>query len=978
MAGSLADLINAQSAPPTPTGPSVAPIPEPPSGFVPADSGSPPPPPPGFVPAKTGVGENLKAGAVEGLTGTLGSIVDAVNPVNAVRGLAHDTVGLYHAVRQIAGAEPFDAKKAIADDQQFQASLNPTPHKLNRLVQAATGYNPENTVAATFPERLARGTAAGVTGSLVFPTGEGVTLANAIKTGLIGAGAGAGSTTAAEVAPENLKPLAGVVGGLFGGGAVGGAEAAAQAARSAPVPEVVRNMAAGFSPQAAETAAGRVLAKAASDPAAAQAALEQPGEIVPGSQPTAFQQSGDQGLGQLERAQAAKNPAPFNDRRAEQNNARVQALGTIQQGADPNDVSATLRQHLADLDAQTEARVNQQAQAAQGRAQQIGGHGTPEGYGEQIRGLAGDSEDAARAREGALWKAVDPNGDLTGNVSQTIQAAQDIAGSLPRAAKPMDGEEAGVFTAARELQPLSPVSELIALRSRVNDALAQELKTNGRTASYARLSQLRGAIQDNLANTISQAIANEQPLIERGVIEPSQSIAAKVQSEVDVWRAQRAATLAGGDGQAATAAPLGAAAVHGVPGAEGQAAEVAGGRTGGTAPSPGTPSFDEAASQRLAEATAATKDRARTYGLGPVGQILAKGSASDLYRLPEGQVPRKFFHPGPTAYSDLQALFKATGQDRAMPAVVDYAASSLRRAAMNEDGTLDPAKYERWRAAYTDALRALPADIKARFADAASASEALADARAARTATLKDAQAGAIGRVMNLTEPQDVTRTIGTVLNSRTAAADMKQLALATKGKPEARAGLRQAVADYMASKLIGNTEAGTSGVHQIKADAYQTFIKNARPALNLIFTPEEVRSMEAIAEDLQRANRSISATKLPGGSNSPQDFWATLKRAKVPGGHSLMNVLAAVAGEHQGGLVGAVALAGLTHFAQALHGAGAARIDGLVTQAMLNPKLAAELLKKVSAKPTPATFRPVAAALVKSIAPTNAATQPR
>ena len=90
----------------------------------------------------------------------------------------------------------------------------------------------------------------------------------------------------------------------------------------------------------------------------------------------------------------------------------------------------------------------------------------------------------------------------------------------------------------------------------------------------------------------------------------------------------------------------------------------------------------------------------------------------------------------------------------------DAAAQSLNREAVR-DGVLDPAKYQAWAAKHQDALRALPNALKAKFANAASASEALEQAATVRKAALDHYQKSAAGKFLNLKNPQDITRTVG-------------------------------------------------------------------------------------------------------------------------------------------------------------------------------------------------------------------------
>jgi len=94
---------------------------------------------------------------------------------------------------------------------------------------------------------------------------------------------------------------------------------------------------------------------------------------------------------------------------------------------------------------------------------------------------------------------------------------------------------------------------------------------------------------------------------------------------------------------------------------------------------------------------------------------------------------------------------------------------------MRPDGVLDPAKFASWRRAHADALRALPG-LEGRFADAAKATEAITGAAAARRAALDEYQQGAVAKLLNLSEPQDMVRTVGTIFGKSDAVASMRAL----------------------------------------------------------------------------------------------------------------------------------------------------------------------------------------------------------
>lgn len=996
------------------------------------------------APADGGIIANMIAGPVEAVTGTLGMLADAVNPVPYVKQSIAD---LHHA---LSG----DLKgKSVGDILTQHNAEDAASHQAGHIINQGLGIvgaNPEDVPATTTGSKIARAVSGGAVMGLLAPEAEGLTVGRILSNMAVGAASGAGSLGAQSAVPEPYKNAAGLIGGVAAGVGAGLGIHAPAAAGSLAADAAAPLRAAGSDTAAADQA-GSILNARATDPAAAQNAIApraphevfsdqlatgapaqtpdgtsmrvvpnaaadghevevtspagqvqtlgnpQPlseedaiaqatqmayptappvrpaPQLVAGSEPTTFQQTGDMGIGSLEREQATKNPDLFRQRAADQNAARVTALQDIQSGGDPNALAAGIRSNFDALDQATQSRVDAAMQDAEARAAATGGQLTPEAYGEAARTAVTDAENGARTQERGLWKAVDPNDDLTGNTLATSQAAKDIQSRISPAAKPMAGEEAGSFAAAAELPALAPVQDLIALRSRVSTEMRNELTTNGSSPAYARLTQLRSAIQDNLSQTIGQEVARDDAAVARGTLAADDTTASRIQDWVNEYRTKQSAE-AMGTGSSGASEPAAGAAPSGL-GGDGTGLPSAGGPTsapgdqglpGGVpvgeppppepvvaSQNPNGPTFDDAAAARLLAATAATKQRAQTFGRGPIGQVAAKASDSSSFKLPDGRVPSKFFHPGPTGYSDMQALYTAVGEPKAAPIIADYAASSLRRAAMRDDGVLDPAKFERWSAAHQDSLRALPEDVRSRFADAAQATHTLNAVAMARSVAMKDFAAGSIGRVMGLQTAEDISRTVGGILSSKTAVAEMTHLAAAARAAgPGAVQGLRQAVADHIANRLIGNTEIAASGIAGIKADAFQTFVRSNRSALRQVFNDTEIDTMQRLAQDIQRAKRSENAVKLPGQSNTAQDAVALARsgRAGVKTGRSILDTIGGILGFAFHGPIGALAGAVGAHALQAMRETGITKVDDLLTQAMLNPPVAHALMARPGA----------------------------
>jgi hypothetical protein len=282
----------------------------------------------------------------------------------------------------------------------------------------------------------------------------------------------------------------------------------------------------------------------------------------------------------------------------------------------------------------------------------------------------------------------------------------------------------------------------------------------------------------------------------------------------------------------------------------------------------------------------------------------------------------------------------------------DHAAASLRQAAVKPDGTLDPVRFNAWRKAHAEALRAMP-ELAARFDDAATASKAIDDVAAIRREALDHYQRGVFGELAKANTPEDVTRIIGGLFGQKDSASKMRALVSETRNNPAAREGLRKAIVDHILNKFISNTEAGSSELGLLKSDQFQNFVRNSTPILRQVFSDPEINSLRGIASDLQRANRSIAAVKLPGGSNTAQDTAARqLSLLSKIIHHGRDTAAAATAGFGAaapfglgpiGALLGTVGGSVVT----AMREAGMKRVDDLIRDAMLNPELARRLLVK-------------------------------
>jgi len=170
-------------------------------------------------------------------------------------------------------------------------------------------------------------------------------------------------------------------------------------------------------------------------------------------------------------------------------------------------------------------------------------------------------------------------------------------------------------------------------------------------------------------------------------------------------------------------------------------------------------------------------------------------------------------------------------------------------------------------------------------------------------------------------------------------------LANAVKGNPAAQAGLKRAVVEHTLSKTMSTAEAGTSGIPVLKNDAFQKFVKQNMASLSTVFNGQELKAMTDVAADLQQANRSVTAARIPGGSNTAQDT-AMIRKGN-------MSVLERILWEAAGATAGAATAHPVVGFLAGTVGAALkatrmARVQDLVTELMLDPQKAAAAIAKV------------------------------
>jgi hypothetical protein len=529
-------------------------------------------------PPLTGYLANIPAGLNSGIATTFGAPVDlltgginlGIRGANALAGLHVPAIddpvggsGTFKRAMGVVGANPDDVH-ADGLGQQLARS-------------AASGA-----ASALLPGGIVRGL--GQAGVMAMPTvGRVLGVTGDFTAGNAGLGAvsGVGSQVAENAAPDEYKPLAGIVGGIVAP-AVPLVGAAGVRAIARPVANAVSDyvgpamklnplmdtagsqfMTEGGRPIVANPAtarmAGREIEGLATDPAAVRAALDNPPPpLVPGANPTAFHLTKDAGLGDAEQqiSRTSADRPDFRIRQDARNDAQVMAARGIADEADPAAVQRSLQKYYADVDAAESARVAKAQQdaaaefartkggldaqratvqeaadalvqkaggTARAQADAMGGNlpsGSDAEVGAAARAPIAAGRQTAKQQEGALWEGIDPDGKLNVDMRPIKSAAQEIADGIgPNAAK-LGGNEAEIFGTAAGLPDVQGFRDLQDLRQRLTAGIrAARLDQNADPQTVSRLSRLLSGVHDAMAGAVHEAPSIPDSPMTRAMVE---------------------------------------------------------------------------------------------------------------------------------------------------------------------------------------------------------------------------------------------------------------------------------------------------------------------------------------------------------------------------------------------------------------------------------------------------------------------------
>ncbi len=273
---------------------------------------------------------------------------------------------------------------------------------------------------------------------------------------------------------------------------------------------------------------------------------------------------------------------------------------------------------------------------------------------------------------------------------------------------------------------------------------------------------------------------------------------------------------------------------------------------------------EQVAAMRAAREARTTQGE--TFERGAVGNV-TKMKAFGEQAVPDSGVPAEFLFRGSGSPEAVQQFVAAVGnRPQAVQALQSYAATDLRNYATNADGTVNPAKLQRWIDDHQPILQQFP-ELSNRV-NTAMRAQGLVDNLAGRQErAINDVQRSALGYFLGDMNPD---AAVARILNSPSSQAHLDRLLGVIGHDPEALGGLRRSVVDFLSGKSL-NAGTDITGNNLMSQAKFGKNLDKYSPLLERIFSPEHMQAMRQIQSDLDAQQLSTAAKAL--GSNTLQNF---------------------------------------------------------------------------------------------------------
>lgn len=912
-----------------------------------------------------GIVNNFAAGANDTIAQTLGFLPNAANSIlNLVP----------RGINAVAGTHipllPTDAggmiERGMGDIGIPNPQKVPANGEAERMARAAGG------AVASLPLMALGGGATEAlapAGSLLGGVGQPVRQMPVLGAALpVATGAAAGQA-ASDAVPAPYKPYADLAGNLLGGGVTELGQEAAQVpwqlgrealgVMGAP-PWLGGGKRVQIGDQAVTPAqaqrATNMLADAAGGPEGLSHALAAEPTAPAGYQDTLAQASGNPGLFQLEQSARTANAAPFLERAKQQNAASVAHIQNVAPTGNPAELGPWFTQQLDGIQAAREGALAPQRAAVAAQTTKAAGFQAPEAVGEAVRGMAADADKARAAHVSGLYDAVDPEGRMGLQVQPLHEAAAQLLGEEnPAYGQTMAPEAKQMVALAGQMPPLVRFRDLMGYRQALNDGLSQASR-GGDARAARQLSILKSGVDQSISRAIEAKAGAEMAAVASGQLAPEETALAAVQRWQQDWYGRRSAAARSGNGGTDSYGKSGngLAPSNGVSGAAGKTGRLSSG-TSGNSRLPGEvplEPLDASAAERLAAANAAHAARKDLYGRGPVGAILKAGPSGYGHSVADSDVMRRFFSGAENEGQNVDQLARAIGAGNLAPAAQEYLVGNLRgKGIIRPDGTIDPKAFNVWRQRHAAGIAKVPG-LGQKFDSIEAAQRSLDETDAKHLAAIKEYQNGVAKNFLNGDDPIVAIRK---AFSSANPTQTFRKLVGAVKGNPDAEAGLKRAVVDFIMHHTVKSADEGKAGF--IRSDMFRGWLEKNRGPLKEVFGGQGVNNLDMVAAALRRAAQKTNAT---GGSDTAPKLLAAKKHgfgmkegahltALAIIGDQLGEAVSHMLGEE--GLVGHVAgplFAGAGYLVHAMRQRGIETINDLVTDALLNPDVARALVERV------------------------------
>jgi len=881
-------------------------------------------------------------------------------------------------VRGLLGGQPARPTEQVAQEKEaYKKQAQAQFSKEHPIIAKALSYIPQPYSGADISRPILEKTGeyepSGDLGRFAMAAGEaGIILGRGARPGSIRTAKPAAQTvreTAKNVALGTVGGGAGAAAGEYAGpevGAVigslvpGAAETGAHAVSDYRRPSTAKGQ---------RSIAAEHTVNTTQDPTKALQKLNQPGqEILPGSKPTTADVSGDPAQALAEKAAQMHDPtfkAEMVRRTGQQNKVRQEGVSALSDpNASPEDIHTAFRQHLDEVEADHAAKVAAAEKESASQRAALPGNIEPEAVGGKMRETVEDIQKVERSYFNRMYDALDPDKTLHVVATPVRQAVEKIQGDPNRAVGTDSSILESMLKKAGNIGDVDSFDKLRAFDQTLTRAM-KEARLKG-DPGYDDIVALKGAVKDTFANAVKNQTEWEKAATARGEMPEEDTFAYKMRQQANEYQerkswesARERASANGTSGQAGFSGTSGA----GGPGTRGSSVPPGGAGVSGDVPKP---NLTPRTAEDLAQLNKEYGKYKRIYGAEPVAGALKTRGFSGDYNQSASSLPARVFAPGDGGYEKTAAWLSAAKNAPDAINDVESVAMSRLRDTMGKDENLTQEALDKWKDQYKNALRAIDeADtgFSKKFDDAASATKALSDATEAREAALKEAQQGIAGKFLNPANPlehaDDIIAHIGGMVDAKNSGAQMTDLMSRVGHDPNAVAGVRKAVTDWMGAKLA--TNAIIDGEHIMSGAKLVPFVRDNPTAIKAVFGEEGHAYLQKLAQDLERQQQKLSAQTEYAGSDTARYITPKILEAQkhvaeqqakgvLHGGTNAIALLEGLRGNllEAGMIKGAnIAQEKIQSAMEKRHGAGQAKAVRLWMDGLLDPQLGKELLQE-------------------------------